>query len=41
MKNLNLNTYGVSEINEAEMQQTEGGLAPLAWLVLGLLCGSL
>ena len=36
MKNLNLNAYGVQEMNAVEMQETDGG-HPVAWLVLGIL----
>jgi lactobin A/cerein 7B family class IIb bacteriocin len=36
MRNLDLNAYSVSEMNVAEMQQTDGGLAPFIWLLIGL-----
>ena len=36
MKNLNLNAYGVQEMNVAEMQETDGGKwAAIATLTLG------
>ena len=42
MKNLDLNAYGVKEMNAAEMQKTEGGIAAaVAWLVIGILVAEL
>jgi hypothetical protein len=36
-KNLDLNVYGVSEINAAEMQTTNGGwLSAIGWLLIGI-----
>jgi hypothetical protein len=38
MKNLDLNAYGVSEMNVAEMQQVDGGiLAAIGWCLIGIL----
>jgi lactobin A/cerein 7B family class IIb bacteriocin len=34
MKNLNLNTYGVQEMNEGEMRATEGGWILVAVIVV-------
>lgn len=34
MKNLNLNNYGVQEMNAEEMRTTEGGIIPLFLLVV-------
>jgi hypothetical protein len=36
MKTLDLNAYGVSEMNSTEMQATEGG-NPIVWLIIGIL----
>jgi hypothetical protein len=38
MKNFDLNAYGVSEMNVAEMQKTDGGvLEAIGWLIIGIL----
>jgi lactobin A/cerein 7B family class IIb bacteriocin len=39
MKNLDLNSYGVSEMNVAEMQEVDGGFWPIILLGLLLLSG--
>ncbi|TAH22159.1 MAG: class IIb bacteriocin, lactobin A/cerein 7B family [Cytophagales bacterium] len=36
MKNLTLDSYGVQEMNEGEMVNVEGGIAPL--IIIGLIC---
>jgi len=40
MKVLDLNAYGVSEMNQQELTKTNGGLGPGGWLIIGLLAGS-
>ena len=37
MKNLDLNAYGVQEMNTAEMQEENGGSVIVDWLVGGFL----
>jgi lactobin A/cerein 7B family class IIb bacteriocin len=34
MKNLDLNTYGVSEMASEEMKKIDGGIAPLAFIAI-------
>lgn len=37
MKNVNLNNYGVQEMNAEEMRETDGGLASIVWLIIGVI----
>jgi hypothetical protein len=41
MKNLDLNNYGVQEMNAGEMREIEGGLANLVWFAIGLIASEL
>ena len=41
MKNLDLNAMGVNEMNEVEMKQTEGGLLPIFWFLIGMVASEL
>ena len=41
MKNLNLENYGVQEMNEMEMMNVNGGTDPITWLIIGLAAGEL
>jgi lactobin A/cerein 7B family class IIb bacteriocin len=36
MENLNLATYGVEELDEMEIKETNGGLASIVWLLIGI-----
>jgi len=41
MKKLDFSLYGVEEVNQTELSEINGGLAPIAWFFLGLLAGEL
>jgi lactobin A/cerein 7B family class IIb bacteriocin len=41
MGNLNPATYGVEKMNEMEMNETNGGLAPIVWLFIGIAVGEM
>ena len=36
MKNLNLNDFGVQEMNAEEMRGVDGGLGSIFWLIVGV-----
>ncbi|GHT01089.1 hypothetical protein AGMMS49525_00920 [Bacteroidia bacterium] len=36
MKTLDLNACGVSEMSSAQMRNVNGGLAPIMWLLIGI-----
>jgi hypothetical protein len=37
MKNLDLNAYGVMEMNQQEMRNANGGIGAVVWLIIGLI----
>jgi len=37
MKNLNLNMYGVQEMNAEEMGKLDGGIANIIWFIIGVI----
>lgn len=41
MKNLDLNNYGVQEMNAEEMRKTDGGVLAIIVLVVGVVVGAL
>lgn len=41
MKNLNLNAFGVQELNAEEMRELDGGFGILEALIIGVIVGAL